>query len=214
MSASANERFGVAPAPEGLVLVQELLNTLAVNDAADLLQDLATAQPWAEDVASQWAERKGQLPPDTALTVRDLSRLRSLRGRLRASLSAGTDDEVNSRATTAATVQLSLGSAVTAVPCGPGFGLVHLSRPARMLPSSGKRRMAPPEDLRQGVLPRRVLRPHQEQQRCLARLPLLRQRDQPPRVAGPAQARVRLLRRAPLTPVAGWGQVPVVAGTS
>ena len=120
MSASANERFGVAPAPEGLVLVQELLNTLAVNDAADLLQDLATAQPWAEDVASQWAGRKGQLPPDTALTVRDLSRLRSLRGRLRASLSAGTDDEVNSRATTAATVQLSLGSAVTAVPAGRG----------------------------------------------------------------------------------------------
>ncbi len=120
MSASANERFGVAPAPEGLVLVQELLNTRAVNDAPDLLQDLATAQPWAADAASRWAERKGQLPPGMALTVRDLSRLRSLRGRLRASLSAGTDGEVNPRPTTAATVQLSLGPAVTAVPVGRG----------------------------------------------------------------------------------------------
>ena len=79
---------------------------------------LVSAQPWATGADAQWAEHRGLLAPDVTLTARDLSRLRSLRSRLRAGLGPATDHAVAFRTT--ATVELSLGSPVTAVPTGRG----------------------------------------------------------------------------------------------
>jgi predicted RNA-binding Zn ribbon-like protein len=55
MSGTANERAGAAPAPDGLDLVQELLNTVSFdrrNPTADLIADGAAASDWAAGPAA------------------------------------------------------------------------------------------------------------------------------------------------------------------
>jgi predicted RNA-binding Zn ribbon-like protein len=73
-------RYPGALAPDELSLVQELVNTRGIHGkVADLLADLATAQPWVDAALAQWAERAGAPAPRIALRASDLERLRSLR---------------------------------------------------------------------------------------------------------------------------------------
>lgn len=85
MSHSATERFGIEPAPGGLALVQDLLNTISVGGPShpDLLHEVRPAQEWLNAALEQWAAATGaSRPPETALSERDLPRLRALRDRV------------------------------------------------------------------------------------------------------------------------------------
>lgn len=81
MSWVATERFGARTAPAGLVLVQELVNTHAVErDGEELLLTYPSAQRWLQNAARQWAEVRGRTVPDLVLDeagLRDLLELRS-----------------------------------------------------------------------------------------------------------------------------------------
>ncbi|HEY3607056.1 MAG TPA: CGNR zinc finger domain-containing protein [Pseudonocardiaceae bacterium] len=80
MSWMATERFEARAAPGGLALVQELVNTHAVDrDGEDLLPDRASAQDWLQAAARQWAQARGLVCPDLVVAETDLRRLRNLR---------------------------------------------------------------------------------------------------------------------------------------
>lgn len=84
MSHSASGRYRIAPAPGGLALVQELLNTASAGGSTDLLAVLADAQPWLDGAVADWADATGGAPPPgLALAARDLPRLRALRAAVR-----------------------------------------------------------------------------------------------------------------------------------
>jgi predicted RNA-binding Zn ribbon-like protein len=81
-------RFGVRPAPDGLALVQDLLNTEGSADHLDLLRDRAHAQQWTFHAARAWLAERGvkpQQPP--TLTDRDVAEL----GKMRRALSGAVD---------------------------------------------------------------------------------------------------------------------------
>jgi predicted RNA-binding Zn ribbon-like protein len=83
----ATARYRLRPAPGGLALVQDLLNTRAGEEyGPDLLGDSANAQAWAVNAVRAWsAERERSCEPPT-LTNHDAHRLRDLRGALERSL--------------------------------------------------------------------------------------------------------------------------------
>lgn len=121
MSFPASRRFRITPAPEGLSLVHELLNTIPVRvvSAPDLLVDLDAAQRWASAAAKTWARQRGRDTPDPILTKRDLPRLRALREQTRASLAGHAADADVSRISGALDLDLETGS-VVATPRGRG----------------------------------------------------------------------------------------------
>lgn len=80
MSWMATERFEARSGPGGLGLVQDLVNTHAVErDGFDLLSDHATAQHWLQEASRQWASDRALPPPDPTLPKTDLQPLRDLR---------------------------------------------------------------------------------------------------------------------------------------
>jgi predicted RNA-binding Zn ribbon-like protein len=80
MSWMASERYGARTAPAGLALVQDLVNTHAVErDGADLLAEHATAERWLEEAGRQWAHDRGLEPADPTLPESELEALRNLR---------------------------------------------------------------------------------------------------------------------------------------
>jgi predicted RNA-binding Zn ribbon-like protein len=85
-------RFGLEPAPGGLRLVQDLVNTslsARQGDAEqDELADLSTATAWLGQALAEWSAATGRPLPDTSLRQRDLGALRTLREQLRQSLRA------------------------------------------------------------------------------------------------------------------------------
>jgi len=76
----ASQRFGLAPAPGGLGLVQDFLNTAAIEGyGPDLLADSALARDWIAGAVRTWSaarELDAQPPP---LGDADVARLRALR---------------------------------------------------------------------------------------------------------------------------------------
>jgi predicted RNA-binding Zn ribbon-like protein len=84
MAWSASTRYEIAPAPRGLALVHDLLNTIAAGRprGADLLDDLADAQPWLDQALASWAEETGQPAVPVQLVANDLDELRGLRAEL------------------------------------------------------------------------------------------------------------------------------------
>ncbi|TCN40077.1 putative RNA-binding Zn ribbon-like protein [Kribbella orskensis] len=93
MSWMATARFEARSAPAGLALVQELVNTHAVErDGADLLADHATTQQWLEEASRQWAGERGLKPPDPALSETDLQALRELRASVQDMLAIPPDE--------------------------------------------------------------------------------------------------------------------------
>lgn len=95
MNWPATERLSLAPAPGGLALVQELLNTASGAPSgaaapADLLADgaLGAAQEWADRAVRSWAGETGRGDVRLVLTAEDLPNLRCLRDQLRRALAA------------------------------------------------------------------------------------------------------------------------------
>lgn len=88
MSLSATERYGTALAPNGLVLVQDLLNTRPAGRPRqpDLLDDVASAQGWLERAVELWSTHAGRPAPAITLSEQELPRLRALRDHLRQAL--------------------------------------------------------------------------------------------------------------------------------
>lgn len=81
MTWSALGRYGVAPAPEGLAFVQDLLDTIptATKQREDLLTDLPTAQKWLDGALTAWAGATGAAPVGVALAAEDVDALRDFR---------------------------------------------------------------------------------------------------------------------------------------
>lgn len=91
---SASTRYEVEPAPVGLALVHDLLNTVSAGRprAADLLDGLADAQTWVDQALDCWARERGQVAARVPLAEGDLEELRGLRAELRRLLASRNDD--------------------------------------------------------------------------------------------------------------------------
>jgi predicted RNA-binding Zn ribbon-like protein len=78
----ATTRFGLRPAPHGLALVEDFLNTGA-EATQDLLADITQAQAWSTRACHAWSlERDTEMSPAPVLIDGDDARLRELRDRL------------------------------------------------------------------------------------------------------------------------------------
>ncbi|GGT34685.1 CGNR zinc finger domain-containing protein [Streptomyces althioticus] len=85
MSWTSTERYRIRPAPGGLALVQELLNTRAIAPyGEDVLADGDSGDRWLRDVTAAWAEEQGWPGPAGEPRAGDLERVRALRARLAA----------------------------------------------------------------------------------------------------------------------------------
>jgi predicted RNA-binding Zn ribbon-like protein len=112
MSWVATERFQARPAPAGLALVQELVNTHAVyRGGPDLLADLPSARRWLAAAARQWAAVEGLAAPETALSEPGVATLREVRAALEEMLAVPADER----------------------PEGPPAGAVRTRAPAELL---------------------------------------------------------------------------------
>ncbi|MEV7196456.1 CGNR zinc finger domain-containing protein [Streptomyces sp. NPDC093510] len=94
MTWSATGRYRLEPAPGGLGLVQDLLNTVSAGPAgADLLADAVDAQVWAEGACGEWAAVTGRPAPRVVLDTAALPELRAFRDGLREAAARGTRGE-------------------------------------------------------------------------------------------------------------------------
>lgn len=92
MSWAATERFSARPAPGGLALVQELVNSHAVErDGEELLADPASAQRWLQNAARQWAHVHGLTSPELVLNETGLKSLLELRSTVAGLLAVAAD---------------------------------------------------------------------------------------------------------------------------
>jgi hypothetical protein len=79
----AIERYGNRPAPGGLALVHDFLNTRANGQyQLDLIGDAVHAQAWATHAVHAWSTRRGTESEPPTLTEADTSKLRDLRDAL------------------------------------------------------------------------------------------------------------------------------------
>ena len=86
----ATARYGVRPAPDGLALVQDFLNTrTGFVTGPDLLSDAAHATVWGAHAVRSWSARRGTAPEPPALTDADVAMLRQVRGTLDDTLAGG-----------------------------------------------------------------------------------------------------------------------------
>ncbi|MFI1675957.1 CGNR zinc finger domain-containing protein [Streptomyces sp. NPDC020607] len=81
MTWTATERYRLEPAPGGLGLVQDLLNTVAAGAPArpDLLADVTGAQGWADAAGTAWAAATGRPAPHLVLDAEGVDELRAFR---------------------------------------------------------------------------------------------------------------------------------------
>lgn len=82
---SASARYGLDAAPEGLGLVQDLLNTVPAGTPLrpDLLDRVDDAQAWLDAAVAAWCAATGRTEPRLLLTGdADVARLRALREEL------------------------------------------------------------------------------------------------------------------------------------
>ncbi|WP_253849420.1 CGNR zinc finger domain-containing protein [Mycobacterium asiaticum] len=76
----ASQRYGLEPAPGGLGLVQDFLNTVGIGDyGEDLLADPAPANRWTTEAMKTWSGLSGVDAAPPELGEADLDRLRALR---------------------------------------------------------------------------------------------------------------------------------------
>lgn len=95
MSWSALARYGVDPAPGGLALVQDLMNTMAAGKPRhdDLLGDLSAARHWLDEALSDWSAATAGAPFGISLEPDDLDGLREFRDDIRHLAAAGEDGD-------------------------------------------------------------------------------------------------------------------------
>lgn len=84
-AAAASGRLGVAAAPGGLRLVQDLVNSAAIRafDVPDLLADGASARSWLEYALAGWSSQTSEPAPELDLRSSHLVHLRDGRDRAR-----------------------------------------------------------------------------------------------------------------------------------
>ena len=89
MSWMSTGRYGIRVAPDGLALVQELLNTRAIEPyGADLLGARQTGARWLRETTEAWAGEQGLSAPESAPSATDLARLTDLRAALASMLTS------------------------------------------------------------------------------------------------------------------------------
>jgi predicted RNA-binding Zn ribbon-like protein len=118
---SASHRYGLAPAPSGLGLVQDFLNTVGIHEyGPDLLGDTAMAQAWAADAVGAWSLLRGVDAKPPILHTADLPKLRALRDALTEALNG---QRLNGQATggVSASFALSDTGEVQLIPAGTGW---------------------------------------------------------------------------------------------
>jgi predicted RNA-binding Zn ribbon-like protein len=126
MGWTAIDRYGLAHAPDGLALVQDLLNTVPAGRprADDLLSDVESASAWAEQALHSWAVSAGQPVEPLTIAESDVDALRILRTDLRTVLD-GTGETRNARAQTLRSVtvgaELRRDGTVAFAPRGEGW---------------------------------------------------------------------------------------------
>ncbi|WP_422741976.1 CGNR zinc finger domain-containing protein [Mycobacterium sp. WMMD1722] len=88
---TSSQRLGLPPAPGGLCLLQEVVNTEAIlpYQVPDLLADPVVAQRWLTQALRVWGEQTGQPRVNLTVNRRDLVALRRLRADLRHWLRTG-----------------------------------------------------------------------------------------------------------------------------
>jgi predicted RNA-binding Zn ribbon-like protein len=117
---SASQRYGLAPAPAGLGLVQDFLNTVAIYDYPDLLADTTLADNWAANAVRAWSALRGVDAEPPALNDADLSKLRAVRDTI-AKLVAGEPPDRRGIGSVSASFTLSHDGEVRLEPTGTGW---------------------------------------------------------------------------------------------
>jgi predicted RNA-binding Zn ribbon-like protein len=126
MSQLASERYGVALAPGGLILTQELLNSISAGRPRlpDLLSTTELAEPWLGQVIAVWEQRTGRTAVPIEAGESRLPRMRTLRAQLQAAaVQDPHDDSPVEMSEISGTVTLTLRgtSPVAASPRGDGL---------------------------------------------------------------------------------------------
>jgi predicted RNA-binding Zn ribbon-like protein len=94
ISWSASQRFGAVPAPGGLGLVHDFLNTIGIATyGPDLLADTELARDWADGAVQAWSASRGAEAQPPALDDADLAKLRALRTTIAKLVAGETHDE-------------------------------------------------------------------------------------------------------------------------
>src|SRR5579859_7861581 len=110
MNLGSSQRMSLDPAPGGLGLVQDLVNTALIDEpqlAPDLLDSLSGAQTWLSAALDGWSVATGRPMPDITISDDDLSPLRTFREHTRAALRTG---ELSSDTLNTADIRLALRS--------------------------------------------------------------------------------------------------------
>jgi predicted RNA-binding Zn ribbon-like protein len=111
----ATLRYGIDPAPGGLALVQDLLNTAQSGPVElDLLDRRETALTWWEQARTSWEAAANRIPVELVLGKTDLDGLREFRSALRLVVTRNNSgaDDISDRGVWSlpqVTVQLRLG---------------------------------------------------------------------------------------------------------
>ena len=117
----ATARYGVRPAPDGLALVQDFLNTRAsVATGPDLLRDATHATVWGAHAVRSWSARRGTAPLPPTLTDNDAAMLRHLRDTVDDALPDRSADTTFRLAGTAE-LTITAGGGISWMPTGLGW---------------------------------------------------------------------------------------------
>lgn len=116
---AASQRYGITPAPGGLGLVQDFLNTRAIAGyGPDLLTDPALARDWVAGAVRNWSAARGEELAPPHLDDADLTKLRSLRDNIDALVSGGA---TGARSAVPAALVVSPAGEVRLEPSGAGW---------------------------------------------------------------------------------------------
>ncbi|MFE5375785.1 CGNR zinc finger domain-containing protein [Streptomyces mirabilis] len=123
MSWPATVRYDTEPAPDGLALVQDLMNTISVGRfrTTDLLADLGDARAWLDQALAQWSQTTGAPLPGIQLEPRDREELCSFRDDLRRAARQDREGSLPPLHTAAVSTQLGGNGQVHLEPRGTGW---------------------------------------------------------------------------------------------
>ncbi|MFJ7073528.1 CGNR zinc finger domain-containing protein [Streptomyces sp. NPDC098781] len=123
MSWPATVRYGSEPAPGGLALVQDLINTISAGKprTTDLLADLGDARAWLDQALAEWSQATGNALPDVQLEPQDQDELRTFRDDLRRAAGQDRGTVVPPLHTAAVAIQLGADGQVHLEPRGTGW---------------------------------------------------------------------------------------------